>query len=61
MAYTMGTSGDRNIVNVNGNRYFADKNTSSVSSAKKPTTTTQYKSPSKTYSSGNRGSSSSSV
>lgn len=59
MAYTMGTSGERNIVNVNGNRYFADKSTPSVTT-KAPTTTTQYKAPSRSYSSSGGGSSSAS-
>ena len=38
MAYTTGTVGDRNIVNVNGNRYFADKKP--VTPINKPKTNT---------------------
>lgn len=42
MAYTIGTSGDRNIVNQNGNRYFGDRNTSIQQSNKNRNEASSY-------------------
>lgn len=55
MAYTTGTTGDRNIVNVNGNRYFADKKPVTPISKPKTTTNTYTVSSGSSKSSGSSG------